>query len=262
MKKHILFSILLVSIFSSCQKEIDIDLNDSDSKIVIEANYIATDSLVHVLVSKTSSYFDGYAANPVNDAVVTIRENNGSEIVVPLVSDGFYELADYAPSYGATYTIKVSYDNIHYTAESVLMPVMELLPSTLEFQEESIFSKEGYWVIYRFQDFPGVGNCYKLIPTYEGKTYDKFGEFSSGDDKLTDGNLIERPLIKSFQVGDIVKLELQSINQKVYEYYSQLSSNTSGFTAAAGNPDYFWSNGALGYFSAYGYSTDEIIVVE
>lgn len=261
MKKYILFSLLII-VVASCQKEIDIDLNDANPKMVIEANYIATDSIVQVRITKTSSYFDAYSSNLINGATVTIRENGGSIVVIPAISDGVYRLTNYAPNYGATYTIEVSYEGISYTASSKLMPVMQLLPSTLQYQEESIFSDEGYWVIYRFQDFPGLGNCYKLIPTYSDTTFSKFGEFASGSDNLTDGNLVERPLIKSFQVGDTIRLELQSINQRVYDYYSQLSSNTSGFTAAAGNPDYFWSNEALGYFSAYGYSTDIVVVVE
>lgn len=261
MKKYILLSLLIHSIIS-CQKEIDIDLNDANPKMVIEANYIATDSIVQVRITKTASYFDVYSSNLINGATVTIRENNGSSVVIPFVADGSYELTNYAPNYGATYTITVSYEGINYTASSKLMPVMQLLPSSLQYQEASIFSDEGYWVIYRFQDLPGLGNCYKLIPTYYNTTFNKFGEFFSGSDNLTDGNLIERPIINSFQVGDTIQLELQSINQRVYDYYSQLSSNTSGFTAAAGNPDYFWSNEALGYFSAYGYSTDVIVVVE
>lgn len=262
MKAYSIFSLLLVLALFSCQKEIDIDLNDSNPKLVIEANYIATDSIVTVRVSKTGSYFDNYITNPVNDAVVSIRENNGAEVIVPLSADGYYELANYIPTFGATYTIKVTQEGVDYSADSKLMPVLNFLPATYVYQEESLFSDAGYWITYRFQDYSGVGNCYKLITTYGGERYDKFGDFSTGSDAYTDGNLIERPLIQSFQPGDTILLELQSINQRVYDYYSQLSSNTSSFTAAAGNPDYFWSNDALGYFSAYGYSTEEVIIVE
>lgn len=262
MKRIVLFSALLTSALISCQKEIDVNLNESDPKTIIEANYIATDSVVKVIVSRSSSYFDVFEVDYINDAVVTIQEESGTEITVPFIADGQYELPGFPPNYGSNYTIRVSHNGIEYRAESRLMPVMELLPSTTQFQEESIFSDEGYWVIYRFQDPPGLGNCYKLVPTYWGKRYDKFGEFSRGSDDLTDGNLIERPLLETFQVGDSVRLELQSINQRVYNYYSQLSGTTSGFNAAVGNPDYFWTNNALGYFSAYGYSTDVIVITE
>lgn len=262
MKLNIVLLLSVLLTFISCQKEIDIDLNDSSPKVVIEANYNATDSVVTVLVSKTGSYFDEYSTTYINDAVVTIRQDNGADVAIPFISDGKYELGNYIPAYGSTYTVTVSYDGTSYTADCKLMPTMELLPATIEYQEASIFTDEGYWITYRFQDFPGKGNCYKIIPTYGGVTYNRFGEFMTGEDKLTDGNLIERPMIETFQLGDTVYLELQSISQKVYDYYSQLADNTSGFTAAAGNPDYLWSNGALGYFSAYSYSSQEVIVVE
>lgn len=262
MKRIVLFSVLFSAALFSCQKEIKIDLNEANPKVIIEANYSATDSTVKVIVSRSSSYFDVFEVDFINDAFITIREENGTEVIVPFIADGTYELSGFPPVFGSTYTLKVLHNNTEYVSDSKLMPVMELLPSRVEFQEESIFSSEGYWVFYRFQDFSELGNCYKLVPSYYGSRYDKFGEFSIGNDNLTDGNLVERPLLETFQLGDTVYLELQSINQKIYDYYNQLSSSSSGFNAAVGNPDYLWSNGALGYFSAYGYSTDMVIITE
>lgn len=262
MKNFILFSVVFIFVITGCRKEIDVDLNDANPKVIIEANYIATDSLVRVKVSLTSSYFDVFESNVIDNAVVTIQQEGGTEIVVPLVGNGVYELSNFPPVFGSNYTVTVTHDGVEYVANSALLPVMELLPSYLEFQEASLFSDEGYWIYYSFQDPAGLGNCYKLIPTYGGVRYDKYNEFAKGNDKLTDGNLIERPLIETFQLGDVVILELQSINQTVFQYYTQLSSASSGFNAAVGNPDYLWTNNALGYFSAYGYSLDTVVVTE
>lgn len=261
MKQVLLYTIVFLFAIG-CRKEIDVDLNDANPKVMIEANYNATDSLVRVKVSVTSSYFDVFETNHINDAVVTIKVEGGSEIVIPFLADGLYELTNFPPTFGSNYVVSVTYDGVAYIATSNLMPVMELLPSTIEYQQESIFSDEGYWIYYSFQDPAGLGNCYKLIPTYGGKRYDKYNEFAKGSDDLTDGNLILRPLIETFQVGDTVVLELQSINQRILQYYNQLSSASSGFNAAVGNPDYLWSNNALGYFSAYGYSRDTVVVTE
>lgn len=258
------FILLFVVFFFAvgCRKEIDVDLNDANPKMIIEANYNATDSVVQVCISTTSSYFDAFQVNYINDAVVTIQDENGSPIVIPFTSDGLYILSNYPPTEGSNYTITVTHNGVDYTSSSQLMPAMELLPSTVAFQEASFFADEGYWITYRFQDPVGLGNCYKLIATYGGKRYDRYDEFAKGNDKLTDGNLVERPLIEPFQIGDTVILELQSVNQKIVEYYNQLSSSSSGFNAAVGNPDYLWTNNALGYFSAYGYSLDTVVVTE
>lgn len=260
MKKNVFYFAFIILTFFSCQKEIDIDLNSSDPKMVIEANYIANEGKVRVLVSKSSNYFDVFQLSTIDDAIVTIQEESGSAINVPLLSNGTYELTGLTPNFGSNYIIKVSHNGVVYEATSKLLPTLTLLPSYTEYQAQSIFSDEGYWIYYRFQDFPGLGNCYNLIPTYYGIRYDKFGEYTGGEDLLTDGNLVERPFIETFQIGDTVILELQSINQKVYNYNRELSSSGMATNAAVGNPNYFWSNKALGYFSAYSYSIDTVVI--
>lgn len=260
MKNTITYFICTLFLFVACQKEIDVELNDAAPKLVIEANLVATDSIVKVKVTKTASYFDQYTTNYINDAIVVIKNQQGVETIVPHIADGYYELSNYATEIGTVYTVTVTHEGTAYSSTCKLMPTLELLPARIEYQEPSIFSEEGYWIYYSFQDFQGVGNCYKMIPTYHGKTYDKFGDFSLGEDKFTDGNIVERPLMKTLQLGDTVWLELQSIDKKVYDYYDQLGSNTSSFTASAGNPNYVWTNDALGYFSAYTYVKQQIIV--
>ncbi|MCO5259544.1 MAG: DUF4249 domain-containing protein [Crocinitomicaceae bacterium] len=260
MKNLVVLPIVALFALFSCQKEIKINLNEANPKLVIEANYIATDSLVTVRISYTGNYFDEYSSNLVNDAAVFIKETNGSYTTVPSVGNGKYELANYAPTYGATYTIQVVKDGIAYESSSLLMPTMDFLPAAYEYQEETLFSEAGYRVKYSFQDPPGIGNCYKVIETYRDTTFSKFGEFRFGDDRLTDGNIHELSIFKSFLIGDTVLIELQSINQAVHNYYDQLSTNTSAFTAAQGNPDYYWTNEALGYFSAYGYKRQQVVI--
>lgn len=260
MKNLFFLPIIILISLASCTKEIHIDLNDSNPKLVIEANYIATDSVVYVKVSQTGSYFDEFSINVTNDAVVSIKENNGSYVSVPFVGDGVYKLVAYAPTYGASYTIQVIHNGVAHEASSLLMPTMDFLSSSYEYLEESFFSDAGYSVTYSFQDPVGVGNCYKIVESYDDQRFDKFGEFRVGNDAYTDGNIRELKIREAFNMGDTILLELQSINQAVYDYYDQLSSNTSGFTAAQGNPNYYWSNEALGYFSAYGYKQLEIVI--
>lgn len=259
MKITVLFALLCL-IVVGCQKEINVDLNEASPKLVIEANYIATDSLVRVKVSYTGNYFDAYSSNLVNNAVISIKASNGASVSVPFIGNGMYELANYAPTYGAIYTIQVLHEGIAYEASSLLMPTMDFTPASYEYQDETLFSEAGYWVTYRFQDPPGIGNCFKIIETYNDTTYNKFGEFRFGDDKNTDGNIRELKIYEAFAIGDTIELELQSINQSVFNYYDQLSTNTSAFTAAQGNPDYYWTNEALGYFSAYGYKKQQIVI--
>lgn len=245
---------------TSCQKVIDVDLNDSDPKVVIEANFIATDSIVQVKVSKTSSYFDPYEVSTINNAVIEIIDGNGVSTIIPNIGDGMYELSGYIPMYGTTYTMNVTLDGVLYSSTSELLQPLVMEVPSYEFVEESLFNEEGYLVFFRFQDPQGLGNCYKVIYQKNDTLYNKLEEMTFGDDELTDGNLIERPIFETFQIGDTVGFELQSINPKMYSYYTQLLSNTNGNSAAPANPDYVWTNEALGYFSAYGYSKNGAVI--
>jgi len=73
-KLALLFSCTLL-VFS-CQKVIDVDLNESNPQTVIEGNYTAEDSTVVVRITNTSSYFNSDASQTVNNADVTITDVN------------------------------------------------------------------------------------------------------------------------------------------------------------------------------------------
>ena len=84
------------------------------------------------------------------------------------------------------------------------------------------------------------------------------------DDRFTDGNPISRPLFLDplFQLSDTIGMELRSIDEVVYDYYTELLTIAgSQASAAPANPESNWNNDALGYFSAYSNSTQEVIVL-
>jgi len=119
-------------------------------------------------------------------------------------------------------------------------------------------------VFFKFQDPIGQGNYYNVIFKANDTLYNKAEELILGDDDLTDGNLIERPIFQDYyDVGDTISFELQAINKNVYDYYSELQTIAGGQSSAApANPTYYWSNKALGYFSAYYYTKNGIKIVE
>lgn len=251
-------------IFGSCQKVIDVDLNDADAKIVIEANFQASDSLVNVKVSYTSSYFDAYSQNTVDNAVVIITDGNGVNTVVPSIGNGNYSVSNYNPTAGMTYSISVSHDGTTYTSTSKLESALTMLAPRAVFFEQGFFGEEGgYLVFFKFNDPVGKGNYYNVIYRANDTLYNQVQDFVLGDDDLTDGNLIERPIFEYFEVGDTVSFELQAINKRVYDYYIELQTIAGGQSSAApANPYYFWSNKGLGYFSAYFSSENGIKIVE
>ena len=93
----------------------------------------------------------------------------------------------------------------------------------------------------------------------------KVTDFILGDDRLTDGNSVSRPLFidSLFVIGDTIDIELRSIDEKIFKYYSEIQTiaGAGQATAAPSNPIAIWDNGALGYFSAYGNSRETVVIL-
>lgn len=262
MKKILFVFAVLLGLFS-CQKVIDVDLNDADPKVVIEANYIASDSLVKVRVTKTSSFFDTNPSPVIDNAVVTLVDEGGSATIIPSVGNGYYELGNYIPQYNTTYTLSVATDvSTVYTAQCFLPSPVQLQPIVEQYFPPGLFSGDGgYVVLVRFDDPADTSNYFEIIQGKNGIWEDSLSSILTQDDALTDGNFVERPLFNIiYQSGDIANLELRSVDEAIYNYVQQAQGADDPSSAAPGNPISNWDNGALGYFSAYSYSRQSLLI--
>jgi hypothetical protein len=263
MKQLILFPLLLIG-FIACQKVIDVDLNDAAQKVVIVASYSAHDSTVRTKITLTSSYFDSDPEPEVNDAMVTMYDYLGNATNVPFTANGEYILSNYIPITNSTYTLTVNYNNSIYTATCDLNPLVPLEPITYDSIPPGIFTESGGYIAYlNFYDPISVVNHYEIVLSRNGKIKDKLNQIFTQDDNLTDGNFVERPLFgRFFHLNDTVGMELRTIDEQVYNYLNQaVETVLNQNSAAPGNPEPFWDNGALGYFSAYSSSFQEVIIL-
>ncbi|MDX2361741.1 MAG: DUF4249 family protein [Crocinitomicaceae bacterium] len=260
--KKILFALSLLAIAYSCQKEIDIDLNEANPIIVIEANYTAEDSIVRVGISLTSNYFGTDQPTTIDAAVVTITDALGNAQNVPNIGDGNFELLNYLPLFNTTYTLNVVYNGVSYTAESDLPSPVSLDEITYDFFPSFFGLDSGYISNLNFVDPADTINNYLVILTRNGEELNKLTQITPQDDLLTDGNPVARPLFSQFfDFGDTIGMELQSVDQQVFNYYSELISIAGGGGGAApANPTTNWDNDALGFFSAYSNSRTEAVV--
>lgn len=264
MKKFIGF-IGITAVLFSCQKVIDVDLNEANQNVVINAAFTAEDSTVRVKISLTSSYFNSEASDLVNSATVSITDGNGLVQNIPSLGNGTYELTNYIPVFGTTYQIDVLYAGQTYAASCKLhTPVAMEEPGSL-FIPSYFGSDSGYVAVLNINDPAGVENYYQVILSKNGVKWDKLTDYITQDDQLTDGNPISRPLFarEFYNVGDSIGMELRTIDKVVYNYINQaISTVNSQASAAPANPTSNWSNKALGYFTAYGISEGGIIVTE
>lgn len=261
--KKLAYLFVLALIATSCQKVIDVDLNDGNQVVVLEANYSGEDSTVHVSVSLTSSYFNSEPPQNVDNALVTIVNQNGTVTNVPSVGNGEYVLTNYAPDYDTRYLISVAVNGETYNASCFMPTPVPLSPITSQFIDDFFGIGPGYVSLLNFQDPPNEVNFYQIVVTRNSITFDRIDEIQTQDDLFSDGNFVQRPLFFDTlsQIGDTISYEFRTVDQVIYDYTVEAASISGGTNSAApGNPTTNWDNGALGYFNAFGVSRDTLVI--
>jgi len=266
MKTKLIYILASVLFFSSCQKVIQVDLNNANPNYVIEANLYDGVHDFKVKVSQTTSYFGTDNPPAVNDAQVMLIPNNGSSINVPFVSNGEYVLPAFNAATQTNYQLVVTVGGKTYSATSY-MPYTTTMDS-LSYEEFAGFGgggpKDQFLMKAHFQDSVGVKNYYRVLITKNDTLYNKAFDYYIFDDKIRDGQYIDAPLFTTFfKPGDTVNVELLSMDAGVYDYFNTLSeilTSDANTSAAPANPNSNFNNGALGYFAAYASSKNSIRV--
>lgn len=256
---------LLLSVFLilfSCQKVIDLDVNDIEQKLVIDAEFIASEDLVRVKLSKTKDVFSGEDFPLVSGAQAEIIDEAGVSTSLTDLGDGIYELTGYTPTYNTQYTMRITHEGEIYESSDVLVTPVVLDTLTAEFEEESLFGSEGYVVYMNFTD-PSGPNYYRAVRTINGEELTELSEQFVFDDGFSEGNQQTVPFFTDrYEIGDTIEVEFRSYSEKTYTFISELLdiAGDSGQSAAPANPNSTWTNGAIGNFAAYGYDLESIIL--
>jgi hypothetical protein len=250
-KINILFA-LVITLFSSCEDVIDLELKDSKPVVVIEAN--VSDELKRqiVKVSQTKSFTQDNSIIPVSGAIITIKEDGGlTYSLVETTNAGVYQSVNFAGKPGKKYTIDVTTNSKTYTANST-MPNKVALDS-LTLTELTFFGNTQKFVQVNYKDPANIRNFYNTLLTVNGEL--RTGYYVEVD-RFNDGSVVKNTIFSDepeLKSKDVIKVEFQCIDQNIYKYFfaiSQISGNGGPPTAPA-NPASNFNNGALGFFSAH-----------
>ena len=253
-------------LFSNCEKVIDVDLNDASPSVVIEATLSNVNNHAQVLISKTGSYFGSGPAQAVSNAMVLLEDNAGRKIQFTEVQDGKYQsVRKFNVIPGRNYKITVTSEGETYEAESFLNYFVEIESLVSYYKEGQSFSKSGYNVNLYFRDPELINNYYRLKIYVNDEKEEVDKDFIVFDDENINGQYIELRIQRNiFDLGDRVTFELISLDKGAFEYFNSLQELISvnpGSTAPA-NPISNFSNGALGYFSAFSFDRKTIVIEE
>jgi len=249
---------------TSCEEIITIDLNSADPKIVIEGIVTDQPGPYTVTITKTTDYYNPGSYPTVSGAQVSITDDHGFSEQLHETKDGIYQTVNLQGTSGRTYSLTVIADGQTYRAVSS-MPQPTEIDSLFYVKSEGGVrhkDKEGYDLILRFTDEPGVEDFKRIKVFRNGNLQDGYFLYNG---RLSDGNKIEYDRIHAdFELNDFVFVELLSIDKATYEYYSTLSNATASSsgnkiqTKIPANPNNNLSGDALGYFGAFTVRPDSL----
>jgi hypothetical protein len=254
--KRISILILIASalVFGSCQKVIDIDLNSSDPKLVIECLMIDSAASYTVKLTRTVDYFDGGAVPAVTGAQVVISDDAGNTETLTETQPGVYVTATTQGIPGRTYFLNVTADGKTYSAQSKMPNEVPIDSAYAEYIPPLFGGSGGYVTTGAVQDPINETNYYRQRLFINGEQKDTAGIYFLADDRLSNGQYLVFPLFPIFaELGDTVEIEMYLYDKPAYDYFVSLSElvQQGGPTSASpGNPVTMISGGAMGYFVA------------
>jgi len=243
----------------ACQKVIDVDLNSAAPQIVIEGNINDSPGSYYVTLSKTINFDQPNNFPPVIGAHVVMSDTVGTSELLTETTSGKYRTSIIQGIPGRRYTLDVISEGKEYIATST-MPAPVILDSLK--LENILVGPDRAWVFdVHFKDSAGVKSYYRFVETRNSIISQRFFLY---DDRIQDGESIKYTLTPdTLHDRDTVVIFLQVIDKGVYDYFrtaSQISNGRGSQSASPANPLSNFSNGALGYFSAYAVRSRRLVI--
>jgi len=274
--KNFIVLILIAIIFSSCETTVMLDLDQTESKIVIEGQVTNQPGYQYVRVTRSAGFYDDGSTPRVTNAIVSVKDDLGNNFLFSHNpggredSTGYYlPNQSFVGEVGHTYILTVVIDGEIYTAQDEIFGVGGIDSLSYRVNEhEKEFPKDStkYYEVLLFAKEPQDEVNYYLFKFFRNDTltvyYDTDIYFS--DDKiLGEGiNGLGSPVF--YAPNDVARVEMYSISNAGYTYYFDLSNllNSDGglFSQPPSNSRNNLSNGALGFFQASAVDIKTIVV--
>ncbi len=279
MRKVIYTITVLTFILSSCTERIEIELDSTYTRLIVEG-IITTDTMAHkVILTKSSDYYSSTPPPAVSDASVTI--NDGVETITLTENDtmpGYYETSpDYFGIPGKLYSLEIELSeeiggSKKFSATSELRPVAPIDSIDIEYNDR--------WEVWEIQIYaldPPTEDFY-AFEVYKNSILmtDTINKMGITDDRFFNGNYTNGVtvyyLVKEYEAenvypGDTVVLRMNGITNEYYNFVRELYEETFAyrnplFNGPPANISSNISNGGLGFFTAYSSSYGSTVYEE
>ena len=283
--------IIVLLLFCGCEKTIDLKLDQTSPKLVVEAT-IENGQFPIVILSKSLDLF-----SPINPSIISqnfvrradVYVSNG--IVSHKLREYTYQVSGYdfyyysanllSPStlfrgeLNKRYGLRIVADGIEYTATTTIPDTTRIIDTLYTKPAPAGNDPQQRALMGRFTDRPGLGD---YVRYFTKKNSDPFypGLNSVYDDQVIDGTTyevqVERGVDRSFPIedgysyfhaGDTVTLRLSNIDKPTYDFWRTMEFVFANQGNPFGTPTKVLSNisgNALGYFGGYASKYRTIII--
>ncbi|MCX6285921.1 MAG: DUF4249 domain-containing protein [Bacteroidetes bacterium] len=276
----LLFSLLILLLATGCTERINVNLDNSYVRLVVDGG-ITNDSMQQsVILSKSASYFYNQPPPMVSHAIVTLTDGSFLDTLKEDLPNnpGIYGLAkDFRGVIGKTYSLDIKLpevigNNAEYTSSCKIMKVARLDSIQTEFNPD--LGKNGHWLIKIYAQEPGDEMNFYLLKYYRNGVLmsDSIQKWSTSDDKYFNGSYIRG--LTAFYInnsrtwetlhpGDTVMVQMSGITKEYYDFIQQVQQagyQIPFFSGPPANVEGNISNGGIGFFTAYSNSFAKLII--
>ncbi len=286
----ILYAVLLITLFAACEKDINFNLKDAATLLVVDAS-IENNQPPLVILSKSLNFystidpallFKSFVRNAdvtISNGTLTHKLKEYGQPVAGTDSLFYYSIDSanlataFAGQLNTHYTLRIKVDGKEYTANTNIPTLAKRLDSI--WWKPAPFSDDTTKVIVMLKatDPPGLGNYVRYFTSKNNNSFLP-GENSVFDDQVIDNTTYElsvepginrnNPIPSEdnfFRRGDTVTLKIANIDKPTYTFWSTWEFAFQSIGNPFAQPNKVIgniSNGALGAF--YGYASSYLSI--
>ncbi|HKH60223.1 MAG TPA: DUF4249 domain-containing protein [Flavitalea sp.] len=258
---------LMLSLFYSCDKAIDVDLPEYQQELVMEM-YLEQGRPLRCLLIESLPYTDTAINKPVNDALIIFSDGTKNDTLTYRINQdmvtgrfyNYYHPRVIEPDPNKIYSITIIGNEKKITSTTRFSQTKATVDSLIV--RESMNEPDSFSVGIKFTDPASVENYYRILI---GKNINLFSSDPT-DFRISDISFDGKPFSyysePNFARNDTIAARVYSLNKEHYEYLESMGNARRSNFNPFSQPGRIKSNvsGGLGIFTSILYTEHKVII--
>jgi hypothetical protein len=271
---------LLLLAITACTERIDIKLDETYTRLVVNGKIMTDSTYQEITLSKTADYFYNQPVPMVVNAIVSVSDGENQYLfreTEPGISGVYRSETAFPGRIGKTYTLNVELDqpisdHSTFTGNSFLPSVTKLDSISYEYHPE--YGEKGGYLLTVYAMEPGDETNFYMFNWYKNGVLmnDSLDNLSISDDQFINGNYIDGAAVayvsnasswEHLTAGDTVMIRMSAITKEYYNFLFEIQLSQFNIPLFSGPPANVSSNinnGGVGFFTAYSSSFATTII--